>query len=133
MSSFNEFCKSSGGFCKFTLKLHTKQLKKPGAHAEPTDVKSEIKAFIGHHVLDSHDFTFLSDEVEEEHYGFSLPIILWDNGIHLFSSLDLIMEKQWQNLMVISMINHHDGKIYKTDASGTLTEEQMVIQRMSSD
>jgi F-type H+-transporting ATPase subunit a len=31
--------------------LHTKQLKKkPGrsAHAEPTDVKSEIKAFIGH-------------------------------------------------------------------------------------
>jgi F-type H+-transporting ATPase subunit a len=28
------------------------------------------------------------------------------------------------------VINHHDGKIYKTDASGTLTEEQMVIQRM---
>jgi F-type H+-transporting ATPase subunit a len=28
------------------------------AHAEPTDVKSKIKAFIGHHVLDSHDFTF---------------------------------------------------------------------------
>jgi F-type H+-transporting ATPase subunit a len=56
---------------KFTLKLHTKQLKKAGrAHAEPTDLKSEIKAFIGHHVLDSHDFTFLSDEVEEEHYGF---------------------------------------------------------------
>jgi hypothetical protein len=27
-----------------------------GTHAEPTDVKSKIKAFIGHHVLDSHDF-----------------------------------------------------------------------------
>jgi hypothetical protein len=65
MSSFNEFCKSSGGFCTSSLKLHTKQLKsQEGAHAEPTDVKSEIKAFIGHHVLDSHDFTFLSDEVE---------------------------------------------------------------------
>jgi F-type H+-transporting ATPase subunit a len=71
MSSFNEFCKSSGILYKFTLKLHTKQLKKnqEGAHAEPTDVKSEIKAFIGHHVLDSHDFTFLSG-VEEKHYGF---------------------------------------------------------------
>jgi F-type H+-transporting ATPase subunit a len=43
---------------------------------------------------------------------FSLPIILWDNGIHYFHLLDLIMEKQWQNLMVISVINHHDGKIY---------------------
>jgi F-type H+-transporting ATPase subunit a len=47
----------------------TTEKSQEGAHAEPTDVKSEIKAFIGHHVLDSHDFTFLSDEVEE-HYGF---------------------------------------------------------------
>jgi hypothetical protein len=36
----------------------------------------------------------------------------------LFSSSEFNMEKQLQNLMVISMINHHDGKIYKTDASG---------------
>jgi F-type H+-transporting ATPase subunit a len=77
MSSFNEFCKSSGGFCTSSQKLHTKQLKKSqeGAHAEPTDVKSEIKAFIGHHVLDSHDFTFLSDE-RRGALWFSLPIIL---------------------------------------------------------
>jgi F-type H+-transporting ATPase subunit a len=94
-----------------------------GAHAEPTDVKSEIKAFIGHHVLDSHDFTFLSDEVEEEHYGFSLPIILWDNGIHLFSSSrfnhgEAVAESNGN----FYVINHHDGKIYKTDASGALIE-----------
>jgi F-type H+-transporting ATPase subunit a len=92
-----------------------------GAHAEPTDVKSEIKAFIGHHVLDSHDFTFLSDDVEEEHYGFSLPIILWDNGIHLFSSSrfnhgEAVAESNGN----FYVINHHDGKIYKTDASGAL-------------
>jgi F-type H+-transporting ATPase subunit a len=94
-----------------------------GAHAEPTDVKSEIKAFIGHHVLDSHDFTFLSDDVEEEHYGFSLPIILWDNGIHLFSSSrfnhgEAVAESNGN----FYVINHHDGKIYKTDASGALIE-----------
>jgi F-type H+-transporting ATPase subunit a len=47
---------------KFTLKVahETTEKSQEGAHAEPTDVKSEIKAFIGHHVLDSHDFTFLS-------------------------------------------------------------------------
>jgi F-type H+-transporting ATPase subunit a len=93
------------------------------AHAEPTDIKSKIKAFIGHHVLDSHDFTFLSDEVEQEHYGFSLPIILWDNGIHFFSSSkfehgEAVAESNG-NFYAIS---HHDGKIYKTDAAGTITE-----------
>jgi F-type H+-transporting ATPase subunit a len=43
---------------KFTEVAHETTEKQEGAHAEPTDVKSEIKAFIGHHVLDSHDFTF---------------------------------------------------------------------------
>jgi hypothetical protein len=61
---------------------------------------------------------------------FSLPIILWDNGIHLFSSSrfnhgEAVAESNGN----FYVINHHDGKIYKTDASGTLTE-QMVIQRM---
>jgi F-type H+-transporting ATPase subunit a len=86
-------------------------------------LKSEIKAFIGHHVLDSHDFTFLSDEVERGALWFSLPIILWDNGIHLFSSSrfnhgEAVAESNGN----FYVINHHDGKIYKTDASGTLTE-----------
>jgi F-type H+-transporting ATPase subunit a len=29
-----------------------------GTHAEPTDVKSKIKAFINHHVLDSRLFIY---------------------------------------------------------------------------
>jgi F-type H+-transporting ATPase subunit a len=72
MSSFNEFCKSSVDSVQVHTEVahETTEKNQEGAHAEPTDVKSEIKAFIGHHVLDSHDFTFLSDEVEEEHYGF---------------------------------------------------------------
>jgi F-type H+-transporting ATPase subunit a len=97
-----------------------------GAHAEPTDVKSKIKAFIGHHVLDSHDFTFLSDEVEEEHYGFSLPIILWDNGVHFFSSSkfehgEAVAESNGNYYK----INHHDGKIYKVDSKeGKIVEDE---------
>ena len=96
-----------------------------GTHAEPTDVKSKIKAFIGHHVLDSHDFTFFSDEVEGKHYGFSLPVILWDNGIQFFSSAkfehgEAVAESNGN----FYKINHSDGKIYKTDSAGTITEDE---------
>ena len=94
-------------------------------HAEPTDVKSKVKAFIKHHVLDSHDFTFFSDHETGKHYGFSLPIIIWDNGLHIFSSSrfehgEAVAESRGN----FYAINHHDGKIYKTDATGTITENE---------
>jgi F-type H+-transporting ATPase subunit a len=95
------------------------------AHAEPTDVKSKIKAFVKHHVLDSHDFTLYSDDVEGTHFGFSLPVILLDNGLQAFSSSkfehgEAVAESNGN----FYKLNHHDGKIYKTDASGTLTEDE---------
>ena len=74
------------------------------AHAEPTDIKSQVKAFTKHHVLDAHDFTFFSDNKEGKHYGFPLPIILWDNGFHIFSSSKF----------------HHGEAV----ATGTLTEDE---------
>jgi len=51
-------------------------------------LKEKIKESINHHLLDSHDFTFFSDSETGKHYGFSLPVILWDkeDGIQLFSS-----------------------------------------------
>lgn len=52
----------------------------------PTDKKSSIKSFIDHHLKDSHDFVFFSDEETGEHYGFSLPVILLDDGLKVFSS-----------------------------------------------
>jgi F-type H+-transporting ATPase subunit a len=96
-----------------------------GAHAEPTDVKSKINAFKKHHVLDSHDFTFTQDDVTGKYYGFSLPVIIWDNGLHVFSSAKFehghaVAESDGSYYK----INHHDGKIYKTDASGTITEDE---------
>lgn len=92
-------------------------------HAEPTDVKSKIKGFINHHILDSHDFTFFSDEKAGENYGFPLPVILLDNGLQVFSSSkfhhgEAVAESNGN----FYMLNHHDGKIYKTDAAGTITE-----------
>lgn len=96
-----------------------------GAHAEPTDVKSKIKAFVKHHVLDSHDFTFFQDDVTGEHYGFPLPVILWDNGFQFFSSSkfehgEAVAESNGN----FYALNHHDGKIYKTDATGTITDNK---------
>nr|WP_315200360.1 F0F1 ATP synthase subunit A [uncultured Flavobacterium sp.] len=95
------------------------------AHAEPTDVKSKVKAFIKHHVLDSHEFSFFQDNETGVHYGFSLPIIIWDNGFQIFSSSkfehgEAVAESNGN----FYKINHHDGKIYKTDAAGTITEDE---------
>lgn len=84
----------------------------------------ERKEFIQHHLLDSHDFHIFSYGKEGEHnVGFPLPVILWDNGLHVFSSSKFehgeAVAEDGGNFYKIS---HHDGKIYKTDAAGTLTE-----------
>jgi len=94
------------------------------AHAEPTDLKSEIKAFINHHLLDAHDFTISANKETGEHYGFSLPVILIDNGVQFF------MSSAFHHGPAEGVAEHngnfyklHHEKIYKTDAKGTLTEE----------
>lgn len=91
-------------------------------HAAPTDLKSKIKAFINHHLLDSHDFVFSANEETGAHYGFSLPVILWDNGLQIFSSSKFhhgeTVAEHNGNFYVL----HHE-KIYKTDATGQLNEE----------
>ena len=91
------------------------------AHAEPTDVKSKIKEFINHHLLDAHDFTLSVNEETGEHYGFSLPIILWDNGLQVFSSSKFHHGEEIAEHNGNYYVLHHE-KIYKTEADGTLTE-----------
>lgn len=93
--------------------------------AKPADEKSEVKAkileVIGHHVLDGHDFSLF--EYEGKHIGFSLPIILWDNGIHFFSSSKFNHGEEVAESNGNFYILHHE-KIYKTNASGTLTGDE---------
>lgn len=106
-----------------TTHAHTEEVG-AGEHAKPTDTRSQIKAFINHHVLDSHDFTLFADEKAGTQVGFPLPVILWDNGLHFFSSAKFhhghsVAESNGNYYK----INHHDGKIYKTDAAGTITED----------
>jgi F-type H+-transporting ATPase subunit a len=104
--------------------VHSEDTTNEEGHATPTDVKSEIKEFINHHLLDAHDFTFSANKETGEHYGFSLPIILWDNGIQFF------MSSAFHHGPAEGVAEHngnfyklHHEKIYKTDAKGTLNEE----------
>jgi F-type H+-transporting ATPase subunit a len=94
----------------------------PIAEEETSAIKEQIKEVIGHHVLDGHDFSLFADEATGAHYGFPLPIILWDNGVHVFSSSkfhhgEAVAESNGNYYKL-----HHE-KIYKTDAAGNLTEE----------
>ena len=89
--------------------------------AKPTDEKSEVKAkileVIGHHVLDGHDFSLF--EYEGEHIGFSLPIILWDNGVHFFSSSKFHHGEAVAESNGNYYVLHHE-KIYKSDKAGKI-------------
>ena len=90
-------------------------------HGEPLTLAQKIDAYKNHHLLDAHDFTFFSDEKTGKHYGFPLPVILWDNGLQFFSS------SKFDHGRAVAESNGnyyklgHDEKIYKTDAAGTLT------------
>ena len=108
------------------------EAKSHDAHADTAnlteDEKAELerKAYVKHHLLDSHDFTLFSYGKDgEKHFGFPLPVILWDNGIHFFSSSkfehgEAVAESKGNYYK----IDHHNGKIYKTDAEGTFTEDE---------
>ncbi len=92
---------------------------KPGD--ETSEVKAKILEVIGHHVLDGHDFSLF--EYEGEHIGFSLPIILWDNGAHFFLSSKFNHGEAVAESNGNFYVLHHE-KIYKTDAAGTLTGDE---------
>ena len=93
------------------------------AAEETSEIKEQIKEVIGHHVLDGHEFSLFADAATGEHYGFPLPIILWDNGVHIFSS----SEFEHGEAVAESNGNYyklHHEKIYKTDAAGTITGDE---------
>lgn len=84
--------------------------------------KQERKEFINHHLMDSHDFIFNANKQTGEHYGFHLPVILWDNGLQIFSSEKFHYGEKVAEHNGNYYVLHHE-KIYKTDATGKLNEE----------
>lgn len=70
-------------FTFLTITLKVAAQHEHAAHQEEAkDIKAEIKEYISHHIQDSHDFNLF--EINGKHIGFPLPVILWDNGLHIF-------------------------------------------------
>lgn len=96
------------------------------SEGEPKDKKAEIKAYIQHHLQDSHDFNLFSstdESGEVHHYGFPLPVILWDNGLKVFSSSKF---HHGETLAEVdgNYYKLYHSKIYKTDAEGTINYDE---------
>lgn len=85
-------------------------------------LKEEIKAYVQHHLKDSHDFYLGSYKKgdKKKYIGYvGLPVILWDNGLTAFSSAKFKHGKAVvQKGSTFYKLYH--GKIYKTDAAGTI-------------
>ena len=92
-----------------------------------SDLKSEIKAYILHHLEDSYYFNLMSytDNINDKkvYIGIPLPVIIWDNGLRIFSSTKLNHGKS-----VVQSGNNfyklYHSKIYKTDADGTINYDE---------
>jgi F-type H+-transporting ATPase subunit a len=81
------------------------------------NTEEAIEAYKEHHLQDSHDFTFFTDGETGTHYGFSLPVILIDGGLHVFMSSKFHHGEE----IVESKGNRYKldhGKIYKVDDLG---------------
>lgn len=87
--------------------------------------QEERKEYIQHHLLDSHDFTLFSygkEEGHEKHFGFSLPVILWEDGFHVFSSAKFEHEKAIvESKGKFFKIEH--GLIYNCDKDGNIDHD----------
>lgn len=90
------------------------------------NLKTEIKEYINHHLLDSYDFTLYSytnDTGEHKYISAPLPVILIDNGLKVFSSSkfhhgETVAEVDGQFYAL------YHNKIYKTDALGTINHNE---------
>jgi F-type H+-transporting ATPase subunit a len=102
---------------------HAKSGEKHGASHEehgPINTPERITGYIKHHLQDAHDFVLYTDGTTGKHVGFSLPVILLDNGLHVFSAAkfhhgESVVESNGSFYKL-----HHDGKIYKTNKNGFL-------------
>ncbi|MGB7843602.1 MAG: F0F1 ATP synthase subunit A [Salinimicrobium sp.] len=101
--------------------------KEPGtkeAHAKTgeeakVDTSEEVQEFIDHHLKDSHYFNFYADAEAGEHYGFPLPVILWDGGFRVFSAGEFHHGEELAEVDGNYYKLYHT-KIYKTDSEGTI-------------
>ena len=106
------------------LPISASEIKDPSS--KNGDKKSEIKEYILHHLQDSHDFNLLSytNSVGKKiHFGFPLPVILWDEGFKIFSSSRLHHGESVAHVGKNYYKLEHN-KIYKTDSKGLIEYDE---------
>jgi F-type H+-transporting ATPase subunit a len=93
-----------------------------GLEKDNQELEKEIKEYINHHVLDSYDFNLLSytkEDGSKVYVGIPLPVILWDEGLVMFSSSEFnhgeTIAKSGNNYYRL-----YHSNIYKTDSSGKI-------------
>lgn len=92
----------------------------------PKDLKTEIKEYISHHLEDAYDFSLFSytnDQGKHVYIGIPLPVILWDEGLQIFSSTKLHHGEEVAHVGSNYYKLEH-GKIYKTDEAGTINYDE---------
>lgn len=90
--------------------------------AEKKDPASQefVNEFVAHHLMDDHYYSFYGDATKERHYGFGLPVILFDGGVKFFMSTEEFVYKGKVKEIDGQFYKYYHGKIYKTDAEGTI-------------
>ncbi|MCS3554773.1 MULTISPECIES: F0F1 ATP synthase subunit A [Sphingobacterium] len=108
----------------FLVKASESHTAEISTHAEePKTQREEIDEYIDHHLQDDHYFSLYTDKKEGKTYGFPLPVIIIDGGVKIFMSSEFdfgknTVEKDGQFYKL------YHGKIYKTDATGTLNYDE---------
>ncbi|MEM6523075.1 MAG: F0F1 ATP synthase subunit A [Bacteroidota bacterium] len=96
----------------------------PSGEGNLIDTPEEINEYIKHHLQDSHDFTLFTDGETGTHYGFPLPVILWDDGLKIFSSSKF---HHGETVAEVdgSYYKLYHSKIYKTNQAGDLEMDEV--------
>ena len=97
----------------------------PATASEKEDEGFNASETINHHIADAHDWHLWDSKGEDGEIhpvSIALPIILWDGGLHVFMSSKFHHGQDVVESKGNYYFNAHEH-IYKTDASGTLTED----------
>jgi F-type H+-transporting ATPase subunit a len=92
------------------------------------EARTKNTEYVKHHTLDSHDFGLFTNEETGSHIGFPLPVILWEDGLHVFMSSSFHAGHGNEHGVAESngkyfVIGHHDGQVYSCDEHGTILED----------
>ena len=110
----------------FALLFASVSLANTKEEAQSGDLKTEIKEYIAHHLQDAYDFSLFSytnEKGEHVYIGAPLPIILWDNGLKVFSSSKFHHGETVAEVDGNYYALYHN-KIYRTDAKGTINYDE---------